>query len=555
MNRLKPSLLPEGKAFYQNPLLQGYLMFFLIFIRYIFYEFAYYPQLDDFIQHHNYIRYEQYTGNDLSILLDAVGIFSFRPLAGLMDITLWSVLFDQMIFGLMLIALLHAFSGILFYRLLGQFFSVTPLFLVIYSLLPLGYEGTYWMSASTRVVVGLFFVSASAWYFHLFCLDGKKRYYLGFLSLQILSFGFYEQSILLSLTLTIMLMGYHFFYHQKRSVAGLSFLLSLAVFFAVTTGATSSHITEHRTKLGIFQENYWSELLPRLWEQLEQSYLEAGWHTLVTGFSRGIEILVQEEGYLYLMVSLLLCGALLLVPSPQFWANHPRNRHYYHPFVGFIVGFLLFLAPLSIFFILDNPWFSLRGTVTTFVGLALMVESLLGGLPPLSRRIFAVALALACMVASVSEITDYRDTYHHDYKAVESLYPYIKELDTQTKVGVIGLEQSYLPEQNYYFHDHVIGCTSSDWAFIGRMTEYADQILASIMPIPEATPSYYHWNKGAKEPTLFDVLYHYQPETGDVTLLSCVVVEDGVYHFFDQQEQLFAMMLEQEGIGRFYIMK
>ena len=57
---------------------------------------------------------------------------------------------------LFVLALVFAAAAVLLWSVLGRFFRVGPLFPIIMVLLPLGMEGTYWMSASTRV-------AAAAW--------------------------------------------------------------------------------------------------------------------------------------------------------------------------------------------------------------------------------------------------------------------------------------------------------------------------------------------------------------------------------------------------------
>ena len=63
---------------------------------------AYWPQLDDYIQCHNYAA-----GFTFSQLQAVVGVLASRPLAGLADYYLWSPLFDRMILGVALMSLLY----------------------------------------------------------------------------------------------------------------------------------------------------------------------------------------------------------------------------------------------------------------------------------------------------------------------------------------------------------------------------------------------------------------------------------------------------------------
>lgn len=535
------------------------LLFSLVVLRFLFFGFEYFHQLDDFIQHHNYSKYEEYTGKSIWTLIENTGMFSFRPLAGALDLTLWSALFHHMIVGVAIISLLYALSGVLFYRLLGEYFPCSPLFLVLYGLLPLGFEGTYWMSASTRIVPGLCFAALSAFCFHRFCHSGEKKMYLGFFVSQVLCFGFYEQSMVLSLTLTGLLMIYFFFIHRKRSVCGFGFLGSLGVYYLVTSTAASAAMYSSRSEIILPSPYYFEEFLPELLGQLKQAFFHGGYHTLMTGFQRGWQIIIMEKGYLYLCLALGLSALLYFVPHSQ---DAQGGKQIIPRFLGVFVGGILAFAPVSAFFVIANPWFSLRGTVTSFCGIALMVDSILGIFTAFfpkgkqGQTLVAIPVAFCCLVASVSELSDYRDTYYDDLQVVTALYPYIQDLPPTEKVGVLGVETSFLPEQNFQYHEHLHGVTESDWALTGRMGQFADGNTSYLVPIPVETEAYYHYNASGKRPDLFDHLFYYHHETAQVIPLTLEVVESQVcYHFYQETGALFAILTEEEGKGTIELVK
>ena len=141
-------------------------VFLLFFIRFVYYGFEYYPQLDDYIQ---YYSYRQFLGT-VPEIIEKLGLFSARPIAGFMDITVWNFFFSKnMIFGVMILSLMYTASAFLLKKSFSNIFTVGNLFIVLYTLLPLGFEGTYWVSASSRVVVGMFFASLSIYFFSEYC--------------------------------------------------------------------------------------------------------------------------------------------------------------------------------------------------------------------------------------------------------------------------------------------------------------------------------------------------------------------------------------------------
>ena len=158
----------------------------------------YWPQLDDYIQLHNIPTAESFWG-----LQETMGILGARPLAGMADYYFWGPMFGFLIVGVGLISMMYAACAVLLRRQLGRYFPVGPVFLAVFALLPLGVEGTYWMSASTRVVCGLFFAVLAAQTFLRWMDTGRWYWAVLYLILQLLPMGFYEQAGIFSVTLTV----------------------------------------------------------------------------------------------------------------------------------------------------------------------------------------------------------------------------------------------------------------------------------------------------------------------------------------------------------------
>ena len=104
----------------QNTLLPLLSVFLLIALRYLYFGFRYFPQLDDYIQYHNYAAQ-----GSVPYLVKALGLFAARPLAGLFDITLWSWLWGCMILSVLLLSAAYAASAVIFRNLFEKHFG-TP---------------------------------------------------------------------------------------------------------------------------------------------------------------------------------------------------------------------------------------------------------------------------------------------------------------------------------------------------------------------------------------------------------------------------------------------
>lgn len=443
-----------------------FLLFGLIFARYCYFGFEYYLQLDDYIQYHNYAAYNA----DLGALIKKLGLLSSRPLAGLCDLYVWSRFYDRMIAALAAISAMYAASAILLHRVFSRRFGTGWLFFAVYALLPLGFEGTYWISASSRIVVGMFFASAALLCFDEWCENGKRRRLIAFILLQLVAFCFYEQVVLFSCAATLVIMLYNIWQRNRRALWGFWMFVNAATYFIVIKLAPSG-VYGSRTALFLpWQEGYWRHLfLPLSW-QLKESYFSAGIATCGKGLLRGFKLLISQPNAFYILTILALCSLLFLLAR-----GVKRSRASVLP--ELFTGVFLAAVPVFLFYILKDAWFGTRNTVTSFCGLAMMGDALLDIIFGRFKKGAAIqaaivcALALLCCVASVSELYDYRETYLADTAVAEAASEALRneEYANDSEIWLLNVDGSYLADANFYFHEHGYGVTSSDWALTGAV--------------------------------------------------------------------------------------
>ena len=524
------------------------VIFLLLMVRNCACGLEYFPQLDDYIQYHNYSSAESFQA-----LQQATGLLASRPLAGLADYFLWGPMFDHMIWGVALISLLYEGTALLFWRILGRYFRLSPLFPVVMTLLPLGVEGTYWMSASTRVVVGMFFGALAAWAF-LHWLDGDGIGWLPlYLALQLVPFGFYEQAGILSVTLTVGTAILELLLNRrglKRCTVSLWGVPALGLYFLFTHMMASGGVYSSRAEIILpVSRYYWTVFFPDIMGQIRDVFLKGGFLTLAKGFVRSLRLIPS---------GLLLCvlGVLALCVLFGWLALRQREeRGKSRTGLALLSGLLLAAGPVSLFLVLGNPWFSLRGAVTSFPGIALIVDALVLWLwDRLSLRreglaVLAAAVAFVFCVAGASEIVDYRYTNYYDWKAAQQVIENLKVRGQNSsfgRVGILNLEPSYLPDQNFFWHEHIHGCTESEWAFAGLLTALGGENLAPVTPLP-SDPMYRQWNREANHPEGFTVLYWY-----DGVLLNPVKLErtgENQWLVRSWHGHVWGRIFEEDGIG------
>ena len=459
-----------------------FVLFGLIFIRYCYYGFEYYYQLDDYIQYHNYTA----NGEGFFSLVKNVGLLSSRPLAGIFDFFLWSRFYGNMILAVGLISAMYAASAVLLHKVFSKHFGTGYLFFVVFVLMPLGFEGAYWVSASSRIVVGLFFAALSFFYFDEWCDKSTKRSLVLFAVFQFLAFCLYEQIILLSGALTLILMLINARESgRKRALWGFFMLINALLYLAITKLMPTGVYGQRAAIFLPWQENYREQVLTPLLGQLKTAFLSGTAATWGKGLIRGFKIIISQPNILYVLVIIVLCAAL-------YYLTKKTRRESISFFAELFAGIFLAIAPLMLFFVLKAPWLGLRNTLSSFCGLALIADALfdlvLGRLKFGKTAEAAVAslLAILCCVASVSELHDYRETTIADTQIASAAAVAFENTDfgEDDEIWLLNVNASYVSDGNLYYHEHDYGVSSSPWALTGAVRAISDRLsLPTITPI------------------------------------------------------------------------
>ena len=495
-----------------------FLVLALVFVRFCYYGFEYYYQLDDYIQYHNYMARDV----PLPGLIMNLGMLAARPLAGLADILVWTKFFPIMIVAVFILSAMFAASACFFHKVWSRHFGTGMLFIIIYALLPLGMEGTYWVSASSRVISGLFFSSIALYTFYKWCYAGKKRMLVIYALSQLLAYGFYEQALVFSFVATIIVALLNYKEGRSRVLWGGVSIINCGIYFAVTSIFANSALYSGRMWLMLpITRHYWTEFFPDSAKQVWQAFFGGGFSILAKGFVRGIKIMLGDLNIIYLAAVLAL-AVFVFFMAKTLNKKRRKNDNMKSGKVALLIGAVLALAPVALFFLIGNPWFSLRGTVMSFCGIALFADALvmvcLGRLHARKMITATVCTVLAVIfcVSSISEIHDYKKTTEFDQSVLAVLSDKLKEegyINQEVKIGIIGLQPSALEDQNYLYHEHIHGITESAWALSGGLEWYNKQNVApAVVPLPQGL-IYERWNFEERDPGSFDVLYLFDGES------------------------------------------
>ncbi len=435
--------------------------------------FSYYPVLDDYIQYGGYPLYE-----NLSHVYLNIGTIATRPFAAVLDPALWGQFFPNMWIVLLFICVMF-FAGV---KLIAAVFErmdthITPFLYAIVLLIPLGFEGTYWISASSRVCVGFFFTGLAS---HLLVrvIKNNKLYLIGYIPLTVLSFGFYESVMILSALLQLTVIMTLVKSNKKRLlylvtpvVSGVCMLVYYKL--AGNIGALGSRANGFAlTGMGA----RFIELL----RQFAEIIIKGGGLTTANGAFYGLKLLVSSAWGVALLVL-----AVLISLSCGYFGGAVKFRakaKYCIP-----LGIVLVLLPLVPNALAADVWLTYRSVVPAFFGLTLIsapiFSKLLKHKSVRAGVIFFMVLLFS--LGNVNELDTYRRVHETDDKLVTQI---AQQLDEDVLSGdkntIVVLDEEIIAPQVSYYKDHVKSVFDSDWALTGAVRAKAKNIkIKMITPV------------------------------------------------------------------------
>ena len=516
----------NDKTNFNEGLLNFIFIFTSVLLRYEYFGFNYYKQLDDYIQYHNYAAYNPHFFK----FAIKIGLFAARPIAGSLDYLFWSKFWGNMFVALVIITALYSLSGVIIYNILRESLNLNFLFFVFFALFPINIEGTYWLSASSRIVCALFFVSISSYFCFKYTQKGGSFNLFLFSLFQLISFGFYEQAIPMSFAMIFVIIL------LCKDKKGLGKFISLTVFsvilyFGFTNLFKDSLLYNNKMQIVLpINRYYYNSLLPRILIQIKSVFFYAPINIIKNGFIRGLNIILYGHNLLFLLGLLLIIFLIIIITNRRVITCKKFN---FNP--SFFTGLFLSIAPLSVFMVSAEPWFSLRGYVMSGIGISIMASALFEVfLIPFNsfKRVFYTSipaiLSAVFIITGISEISDYRETYYNDNRVVNSLLSEISQYDANKEIAVLNIEPSYLNQQNYFHNEHIHGVTESDWALTGAIRAVGgSNNLPYVTPIKKGDiyPPYYRFNE-------YD-LYFYMDENYKLIPLNKKENIDGTIVFYD----------------------
>lgn len=474
LNRLKRSWNGEtGK----NPIFWGILLFAML-LKYGYYGFTYFPTLDD---HNMYGIYSLIPHLDA---LFGYEMYTTRPLAVLLDIFVISEFWGNLWCILLAFTLLHFVSSILIYRVFEKNNVKTGTVLaVIFTMIPLGNDATYWIAASSRIVTGLFFAVLSFFLYMKYIEKSNRQetcneqeicnkkepqlylYIVGFAVTNLISLGFYEQVIAFSFAGILLLMAVNFKIQKNKWICVIPFI-NVAIIGSYYLMFSSAGNMASR---GLLLKSGYTRHAINVFKKIRELMTVIPGSQIKHGIINGTKLLLSNSAVLYTLLAVLVSAALGI-----FYAREKAADSWKSTAVKFLLGLFLIVLPFAPFFALQTLWIVFRNAFISIIGIGLVAESLAGALfskwnLKVFRGIAAGAAVFIFIVGNAAEVNDYRNVSLIDYEIAMNLSEALEEAEGQDwsnyEVLVFNTKPLYIAPTSKHFSN----ITAVDWALTGAM--------------------------------------------------------------------------------------
>lgn len=494
---MKKKFLQSGKI--------PFIAFALLFlIKYGYYGFRYYPILDDWIQYGGYPLAKPI----FSTVLIGFRTITTRPLASLSDPYIWGQLWHHMYIAFFIITMMHLASCWFFYAVFKKNdFTIGNVALIIYGIYPFGTEATYWISASSRIIVGMFFLSMALYflskYFEVLSqnmeitfepltqseeITGQSKrvktpvikktgpisastYLMLFSVVHLISFGYYEPTIALGFFTALFVLFNNRKKIKKLWIYGIPFL---NLFLIGAYYLVFSHVGNMSQRGQFIQGDYvkrWIEVINKVKYLWTEPHMQLLWN----GMQRGFRVIVDDRNYLWLFLMLLISAVIgyMLYKEPRYDKN----------FIKIGLGIVLMILPYLPFFVLQEGGRDLRIAFFSLLGLGVLLQGIFDLLAvnnlvrALMSSIVSISVCLMLLV-HVSELTDYKLTSEFDRQIGTDIISKLDGtgvLEGTNQMVILNNKRNYAENNTDYF-THIANSTSSDWALTGLIRALREDI-------------------------------------------------------------------------------
>lgn len=469
------SVVSDKKILNRSRLAFWTALLLLMILKYTYLGLEYFPVLDD---HNTYgFLYNTYTPQEAFIRLA-----TSRPIAYFFDCFIISRLWQNMWIVLIGTTTLHWLCCILIFKIFEKLnLGIGYLSIIIFALAPFSTEATYWIAASSRLVIGLFFCLASI-YLLVHCVTNEKTFsskklailYVLFWLVNLLSMGFYEQITIFAFAIPVVIFVLCFKELKHKWGIILPFLnLSIFGFYYIYFRDVGQIASRGKLVSGDLLSH-----TENVMKTIRKLVLQEQWLMIKNGVIRGLELAVSNVfGFIVSLAAIVLLSVYCCKNLRSL------NDNQKSVVAKLLLSIFLFILPFGPFFILDNTYMANRNVFLSLFAMGLLIETLVCLFFKWDKRkigpsMITGALCIAFLLTNFSEINDYRNISRIDQQIITNLaQAYTPTDDIGDGTLLFNAKDIYTDVTQRHFSN----CTAVDWSLTGAVQSLACDVQLGIL--------------------------------------------------------------------------
>lgn len=425
------------------------LIFILLLIQRFIFGTKYFPVIDDWFL---YLGKAVQFGD--SSYPNPAPDSTTRPFAGLFDHYIITHLSNHLIIIEIFLIIMLILSAVLLWRCFSKDNTAPDsVFIIFITMFPLSFEGLYWISAASRIIPSLFFISLSCYTLVQYIKTGKKIHFVFFIISGVFAVGFYEMFIPLYLTVSLSIIVYY----RRYRLAALPVSFAGIISFYYILNSSSGTINQRFSFVAL--ENF----VPHIgytFRQYADMFLN-GAHMMCEAFTDGLSAVSDRP--LITVFILLISVALAVISKPS------RQRR---SLKRLMFAVALIISGTALSFIMDFVRLPFRLFLPMSVGLSLAVSELLCSLPKIPYKIITAIFAIVFSLTNIGSLTLYRHTYNSDTAFAEKLLHF--DVDNPDKITFVINAPQYHYNNRTKWYEYVKASTEN-YAPITGQIQYLTQ--------------------------------------------------------------------------------
>ena len=337
------------------------ILFFILMITFSYYGMRYFTIADD----NNQLGVFNIQNDNINEnIIKSYRLYNVRPLAFFSDAYIFQWFWDNMYALLCMIVVMHICSIYFFYKICEKIdIKLNAVSIILFAITPVLFEAVYWISASTRIVVSLFLTLLSIYLLLLsFDEEVKWKKLLKFISaiiINLMCVGYYEQTIALNL----FFFSFVLICIKKYKYLFIPFLSTIWIGIYYVCSMMTGQMQER----GSLNFNGFFEKIINLLKYVRKMFNDDRLNMKYILKER-----LSNDISNYILLAVL--GFIIIYFIYYIYKNKSAQNDGKISLKRFILGVILFVAPILPFFILKDNLIAMRNLYLPYLGICVILE-------------------------------------------------------------------------------------------------------------------------------------------------------------------------------------